>query len=443
MPYLLFENNNCEIERINQEKLKKIFNSKDLMKIDKEILKNITLFISTPLSEDVFEMFKNFKFKNIIVQHTTLANIDFISELNEQLYRNIIELNKPISEAFEIAKIDSENILHQFCCCFHKHKNNCKLKMNLSKELYFSQNNTNEDINEIPHFYHLRYKCNCSDKDFCYHKKNCDNYKLQFNTKKKKTNNICCCDLKIHDINHIFFCKFSEIKSEEGIFSNYQSNNFCTIINSDFVPNYDKMGLIIGRNFIVYNIFDTLLSNNYHIINVYGKEYSKSINKIDLLIDMIIEFLKERIPYMVFDDFVLNSNNEQSSDLSLIKKNTSKIKINKSQLIKDKYTSFDSNKINSYYFSAESAPQTTNKINSIPIFEKIYFKVDEQENNIRIINDIKNCGNKIYFINGFKISKDELINIFKQKELFKSRIILFTENKFDKEDIVNSDDIKR
>ena len=190
------------------------------------------------------------------------------------------------------------------------------------------------------------------------------------------------------------------------------------------------MSLIIGRNFIIYNIFDSLLTKEYNIININGKEYKESINKIDLLIDLIIEFLKERIPYLIPDDFELDLPNQQSSDLSLSRRNTSTFKINKFQMIKDRYRSFDSNNNSLNYFCLESAPLLENKINFIPNFEKIYFK-DEQENNIRIINDIKNCKNKVFFINGYKINNDKLIKIFKQKELFKSQIILFTENEFD------------
>ena len=442
-PYLLFENENCEIERINQEELNMILNSKDLMKIDKEILKNITLFISTPLSEEVFEMFDKFNFKNIIVQHTTLADITFISELNEQLYRNIIDLNKPISVAFEDAKNDSKNLLYQVCCCFHKHKNNCQLKMNLSNELYFYRENKNEIIFEIPHFYHLCYICDCPKKGICNHHKNCDNYNYSFKPlcKKKLNNNICCCyDKKKHGLDNIFFCKFPEIKNEDGIFSNYQSNNFSTIINSDYVPNYDKMNLIIGRNFIVYNIFDSLISKCYNIINVHGKQYRESINKIDLLIDMIIEFLRERIPYLIFDDSQLNLNNEQSSDLSLSSKNTMNIKINKFNIIKEKICIFDLSKIANLdlLFPSESAPQIESKIKFIPVFEKI----DDQNSNIRITNDNNNFGKKVFFINGFKITHDDLIKLFnEQNNIFKSQVILFTEDKFDKTNLKNANEI--
>ena len=440
---LLFENENCQVERKNENDLKTIFAS-----LKKEILKNINLFISTPLSEDVFDMVKNLNFKNIIVQHTSLANVEFISELNKQLYKNIIDLNYSIKNSLNNAKKDSMNIdkmkdKQQSCCCFHKHEDNCKFKMNLYNELY-SDNINKEEIFKIPHFYHLRYKCECKEKDFCTHKKKnlCDNYHYSFNSisKKNKSQHICCCHSlkKIHDLDHIFFCKFNE----EEIFSNYKSNIISLVIDQEFVPNYGKMNLILGRNLIVYNIFDFIKNNTKKIINIFGKQYLEDINKIDLFIDMIKEFLKERIPYLIYDDFHQNLNNEDNShDLLLVKKKTSIIKKNKYQFFKDKMNTSSSKLLNLNLNLAISAPQGLGQVKNIPKFEKIYFKTDK-ENNIYIINDIKNCQNKVYFINGFKIKNIDLIKIFEQKELFQSHIILFTENKFEKNNIKNSNDIE-
>jgi hypothetical protein len=322
---LLFENESCEVERVNDEKLNDILNSEELLKKDKNILKNINLFISTPLAEDVYEIVKKYPFRNIIVQHTTLANIDCISELNEQLYRYIIDQDQLIKEAFEIAQRDCKNLSqHQFCCCFHQHNDNCKFKQNLSNELYFLHiNNYNQEIYNIPHFSHLRYQCKCTEKekDFCKHNK-CDNSYFSFKTissNKPLCKNICCCDSlkKKHDLEHAFFCKFNDSKNEEGIFSNYQVNNFCTILNSEFVPSYGKMKLIVGRNRVVYNIFDNLNDKNNNIINIYGKHYREYPNKVDLFIDCIMEFLKERIPYFDQNYNQLNPSKGESNDLSL------------------------------------------------------------------------------------------------------------------------------
>ena len=432
---LLFENEKCAVERVNEQKINEIINSEELLKKDKNILKNINLFISTPLAEDVYEIFKKYAFKNIIVQHTTLANIDCISELNEQLYKYIIDQNKIIKEAFETAKQDCKNCLHyQFCCCFHRHNNDCKLKQNLSNELYFlNDNNSNLEIYTIPHFSHLRYQCKCKEKeaDFCKHNK-CDNCKYSFKvllTKKTGCKNICCCDsLKnVHKLENAFFCKFSDSKNEEGLFSNYQGNNFCTIINLEFVPSYDKMKLIVGRNRVVYNIFDNLNDKNNNIINIYGKDYNQSVNKVDLFIDCIMEFLKERIPYVVPNLSQLNLIKGESSELQLIKKNTFNNNLKyKYPTIKDK---IDSD--NLIIHPMESSP-ALNKIKIYPTFGKIYFRI-EQDNSINMINDIKAekiFENKIFFINGYRISNEELIKILKKEDLNDLQIVIFKEKEF-------------
>ena len=430
--YLFFENENCEVDRESRDDLEKLINSKDLLKIDKDIISGITLLVSTPLSEDIFNIFKKFNFKNIMVQHTTLANIDFISELNEQLYLNIIKLNKPIIDAFEVAKKNSINVKHQFCCCFHEHKDDCKFKENLSNELYPKDENNNQIKYYfiIPHFYHLRYKCKCNndDSNFCSHKGNCENSGYCFKPLHKgKDKNLCCCEKlkKEHDLKHIFFCTFSE-NDEEGIFSNYQNNNFGKIINREFLPNYNKMNFLVGRNRIIYNIFDLLRDSKYNIINVHGKQYKDFIYKIDKLIDMIIEFLKERIPYYLHDE----ENNEGNFDsLSLKKRQTSIFKNNKFQIIKDKMKSKDSsNFLNLNLETAESAP-TINKMPLIPKYQKMYFYVDNHENISSIINNMKNIKNTVFFINGYKISVEDLLKIFNQNEFYQSKIVLFTENK--------------
>jgi hypothetical protein len=136
--------------------------------------------------------------------------------------------------------------------------------------------------------------------------------------------NICCCETKniVHNLDNIFFLKFSEEKEGYGLFSNYQRNNFCTIDKAEFVPRYYKMDLIVGRNKIIYNIFELLMDNHVDIINIHGPKNIESINMIDTFIDNIIEFLKERIPYMISDSNI-NVNND-SCDL-LVEKQSSNI----------------------------------------------------------------------------------------------------------------------
>jgi hypothetical protein len=332
-PYLLFENEKCEMERINGESFKYLIKSISEIKGSKGILRDISLFISTPLAQDIFEMVKQYPFKNIIVQHTVYTNVTYIAEINEQFYKNIIELDKSIEESFNIATSYniSKNESNQFCCCFHSHLNECKLKSNLSNELYNEEEKQNlEEYYRIPHFFHLRYKCICNQADFCIHnKKSCDNFKNSFKSLilKSKKIDICCCDKKNinHNSDYIFFKKLSEEKEGYGPFSNYQSNNFGTIDKAEFVPSYYIMDLIVGRNKIIYNIFELLIDNSVEIINIHGPKNIESINMIDSFIDIIIEFLKERIPYMM-SELNININND-SCDI-LLEKQSSNITFN-------------------------------------------------------------------------------------------------------------------
>ncbi len=221
-PYLLFENDKCEVERINEESFKKMIKLLIEAKGGKELLKDISLFISTPLAQDVFEMMKKYPFKNIIVQHTIYANAPFIAEINEYFYKNIIELDKSIEESFNIAKSlyisKNESNNYQSCCCFHSHLNSCKLKSNLSNELYNEDEKQNQKEHyRIPHFFHLRYKCDCNQVDFCKHlKKSCCNYKNSFKhyLPGKNKKNLCCCEVKdvVHELNILnikIFTQFS------------------------------------------------------------------------------------------------------------------------------------------------------------------------------------------------------------------------------------------
>ena len=185
--YLIFEKdydfndkkNNYNVDFIGKKTLKdEIFNFKENPEL-KNIIKKITLIISTPLAEDAYDIFKDFGFKNIIIQHTTLADVNFIANFNKNFYKIMItHLSQPINTIFKQAlyeaivddKIDKEN-LTTFCCCLHKHKENCILIQNLKNEFY--NNNYSKNIEElkskekifneiekvIPHFYHLVPKC--------------------------------------------------------------------------------------------------------------------------------------------------------------------------------------------------------------------------------------------------------------------------------------------
>ena len=97
---LLFEDNDyyCIMRAINKDDLDSIFGEdKELkdekLKKEQEIIrqniKDIVLIISTQLSGDVYKMVENYNFKNILVQHTTVADSSFVADFNEQFYKNI------------------------------------------------------------------------------------------------------------------------------------------------------------------------------------------------------------------------------------------------------------------------------------------------------------------------------------------------------------------
>jgi len=56
------------------------------------------------LAEDLFNIIKNFWFKNIIIQHTTLAYVNFIANFNYSFYKVIItHFEQPINNIYEDA----------------------------------------------------------------------------------------------------------------------------------------------------------------------------------------------------------------------------------------------------------------------------------------------------------------------------------------------------
>ena len=135
--------------------IKELFNGESAKEI-KENIKNITLIISTQLAEDVYKIFEKFEFKNILVQHTTLADVNFIAEFNKVFYQDLIRhLDKPINMIFENAlNTSNEQIdLKTFCCCFHSHKDTCATLENLRNEIFVDKNQRkrkskrNENIN--------------------------------------------------------------------------------------------------------------------------------------------------------------------------------------------------------------------------------------------------------------------------------------------------------
>ena len=178
---LIFENDKekYNADFINKEMIDEIFSEKEM----RECVKNMTLIISTQLAEDVYNIFLFKNFKNIIVEHTTLANLDLVTEFNLLFYFDLIytPLNM-INNIYEDAmNISFSKKCNTFCCCFHKHKIGCELMINSINELYndklIYKLTKLEDLKRIiPHFCHLISECpdntnkKCEDfNDFCIH----------------------------------------------------------------------------------------------------------------------------------------------------------------------------------------------------------------------------------------------------------------------------------
>ena len=276
---LIFEENDYfEMREIKKTDLDIIF--------ENNLIQNTLLIISTQLAEDVYNMVKNYKFKNILIQHTTNANAFCIENFNKRFYSNILmEMGNSLNyECFDNAKsvIDLEsknNINGQFCCCHHQHELNCHLFLNLKNELYICDNIEEIEIQKyMPHFSHLTYKKENNKKCCC---------------KKGGNNNNFQCEKK--DIfYHNFLEKINIIKL------GYGKNGNCLINNIDCIPNSD---IISGRNKIIYDLYNELFNfndTNRSLINIYTNRYN--ISELIKLVDIIIGYFKERINLVYYDE---------------------------------------------------------------------------------------------------------------------------------------------
>ena len=328
-----------------------------------KIIKNIVLIISTPLSNDVYKIFKKYKFKNFYVQHTTVANSSFIADLNEQFYKNIIyqndftditdiklSINKTkikepsINDFFEDATgIYFNKNTEQFCCCFHDHEYNCPFLKNMNNELYINndkdkENKINENNKEInnydkkegkienqkdnsTHFKHLKYKCNCSkaENDFCSHGI-CHN-----NPENKKF--ICCClsknSEKKHNIKGIFLNNplFEEKKNNKRNKIKKNNENSANKINekadnkinnnkiNDNKNNRIKLGYGINNFGQIKNIelipdyekMKFIVGRNKLVYDIYKKIFYLEPDK---LYNKLINIFNKNRKYINLDEFV-------------------------------------------------------------------------------------------------------------------------------------------
>ena len=254
------------------------------------------------------------------MQHTTLADIDFISKFNHVFYEYIIENdNCDIFNAY-LTSLYQYNYINnaQFCCCFHQHDINetCDIINNLRKELYLK----NEDN---VHFNHLNFNCDCNKlyKNFCNHFENCENL-----NKINNTNNNCCCKKKNkHNLEVIFSKSFKEQKNplndnNKNLINIGNKYNINLSINMHNIPNYEKMKLLVGKNRIIYETMNFLINqdidNNKLII------YNDEMINLKQLAEIIIEYYKERYNlnnFIQYDIKIIEdiNNFEKNNNISL------------------------------------------------------------------------------------------------------------------------------
>ena len=446
-------NNKYNLEFIDKEKLEELKKILDSNVKLKENISKITLIISTPLAENVYDLFKNFGFKNLLVQHTTLADLNFIADFNYTFYKElIIRKYLPINELYELAiniYCEKKNP-PTFCCCFHKHKNNCNFLKNIKNELYNDNNEINNitisnDFEEVlPHFYHLFSDCaksyNCyieiwSQRDllleppsqyfeysFSFHQKGCVNnfnninkknrIKFEFKDEEKKPlifYNLCCCNeaTEKHNKNNVFIKDFTKDKNNNKI--GFRIPEMMT--EKKFFPNYEKMKLLVGRNSIVLDVIQFFYSKELYY-NIYGD----SIENLKILVNITIEYYKEKNYYLY----------ENEQDLSIKRiKSTPQLALRKL----DSGIS-DNNIIN--IKNSEFIPDISNekKFDFIEIELKKDKNINSNINNGFIFD--KSNDNKIYFIYVYDTNLLDTVNKANKKIIFLSKEKLEQLNYFKK-----------
>ena len=323
---LIFEQeNNYNSQFINKEDIKEILSEP----IIKDNIKKITLIISTQFSQDVYNIFNEFGFKNIIIQNTTQAVVDFIANVNLKFYENlIINKIKNISDIYNDALNTNINKdITTFCCCFHEHNINCNFIKNIQNELY-NDNKVKYTLDKLketlPHFSHLnpkfpkvRPKCNFPE-DFCFHTKHClDNFNIKYTSLKEEKEDkiklddvlsICCCfDAKEknnvkHNINIIFSTKYFTSENMNDKNSKVQIN-----LQKSYIPQYEKMIFLVGKNKDIFNVIKAL-NSNVQYLNIYGD----TIENLKIFINALIEYYQERNYQKKYKHIILDEFNIQN-----------------------------------------------------------------------------------------------------------------------------------
>ena len=335
---LIFEQeNNYNSQFINKEDIKEILSEP----IIKENIKKITLIISTQLSQDVYNIFDEFGFKNIIIQNTTQAVVDFIANVNLKFYENlIINKIKNINDIYNDALNTYFNKdITTFCCCFHEHKINCNFIKNIKNELYNDKEvkySLDELTKTLPHFCHLKPKCvnrypECYfPNDFCYHLEKCrddftiKNYMVYSFVEKIKIKkslypiySACCCyDININKEDNIKHNKNTIFNTYYFTSENINDKNSIVKINiqKSYIPQYEKMIFLVGKNKDIFNVIKALNSNdsNDQYLNIYGD----TIDNLKIFINVLIEYYQERNyqkenKHIILDEFNIQNFKEK------------------------------------------------------------------------------------------------------------------------------------
>ena len=108
------------------------------------------------------------------------------------------------------------------------------------------------------------------------------------NTYEKIVNNCCCYEKdRVHNIDNIFFYNFEKNKIKD-IFN--ESKLVKNYVKDNYIPRYEKMKFLVGKNKIVFEVIKFLNSDDKYNYNIYGD----SIENLKVLGNIIIEYYKER-----------------------------------------------------------------------------------------------------------------------------------------------------
>ena len=430
---LIFETEDYNAEFIDKESLQEIIKKNEDIKNN---IKEINLIISTQLAQDVFKIFDQFGFKNILVQHTTLTDVEYISDFNYTFYTDIICSDfQNIKDLFEDAL--NPYIIPEygniFCCCFHSHTKikgkTCKFMKNLKNELYYdkkekklSKENIEQMLETIPHFCHLRMnERNNYDyiDDFCIMNKHIyikfnTNLKIKYKKCEEKKNfyNICCCEKEKHNLKEIFFENFNEKKVNNDNLS-IQFRGKLKTQGKKYIPDFSKLCLLVGKNKIVYEVINYIKENVKFKINIYPKNNEYSEYDLNELANVIIEYIKER-----------TENGDEDEDET----QTEKFKLNKN-------ISFSSLKNNliSESLGLKSIKSTPNlQLNFNTKIHYLLFDFNTSDSDKFVKNDFSDLNNKIYFIIAENKNETKLLKEFEAKM---NKMVIFSLKEIDKNEL--------